>query len=381
MKKLLTNRKFAILVMIILIVIGIAINYIGQFFTLGQTSTLNNSADTYIQDNANVLASSTVRDITQKNNLLEQKSGAQIVVVTVATTGRQAINEYAYDYFNERGIGSAQKNNGFLLLLAIDDDDYYALQGDGLRQLISNDYLADIMSRYMEADFAAGNYDTAVRNTFNKVYQELDRYYEQQSKETTTSALADLIILIFIIVLIVGIINRLRHRRNQKRPNEPPPSGGGQNRPNQPPPGGQQNGGAPPFHDRSSRQRPFNDFSGNYDRYHPYGQPDGRSQQNKGHKGQWVWPLLLLLQSIIHHRPSHHRGPFDNFPPGGSNPWNGNPPPGGKSTWGDGAGRGGTGKASWGGGAGRSGGGAASRGGGVGRSGGGASRGGGAGRR
>ena len=94
--------------------------------------TLSPGSDFYYLDNANVLSEALEGEIFFSNKLLYDACGAQIVVVTVDTTGREAIDDYAYDLFNQWGIGDVSKNNGFLLLLAIQDEDYYALPGSGL---------------------------------------------------------------------------------------------------------------------------------------------------------------------------------------------------------------------------------------------------------
>ena len=94
--------------------------------------TVSPGPDFYYLDNANVLSDELKGEIFFANKLLYDACGAQIVVVTVDSTGRDAIDDYAYELFNSWGIGDAAKNNGFLLLLAINDDDYYARTGSGL---------------------------------------------------------------------------------------------------------------------------------------------------------------------------------------------------------------------------------------------------------
>ena len=67
------------------------------------------------------------------------------------------------------GIGSAEKNNGFLLVLAIEEDDYYALQGVGLSERLSDSTISDMLNEYLEPDFAAKNYDAGVQTLFQAV--------------------------------------------------------------------------------------------------------------------------------------------------------------------------------------------------------------------
>lgn len=136
--------------------------------------------DFYYLDKANVLSEALEGEIYFSNKLLCDACGAQIVVVTVDTTGREAIDDYAYDLFNEWGIGDAAKNNGFLLLLAIEDDDYYARTGSGLDSRLSAGTIKDYYDRYLEADFAARNYEAGVKKFFEAILERIATTYNAQ---------------------------------------------------------------------------------------------------------------------------------------------------------------------------------------------------------
>ena len=133
--------------------------------------------DFYYLDKANVLPETLEGEIFFSNKLLYDACGAQIVVVTVETTGKEAIDDYAYELFNEWGIGDASKNNGFLLLLAIEDDDYYARTGSGLDSKFSASTIKDYYDRYLEADFAAKRYDAGVKKFFEAVFERISTTY------------------------------------------------------------------------------------------------------------------------------------------------------------------------------------------------------------
>ena len=77
------------------------------------------TSDFYVYDGADVLSETTESDIINKNDILYNASGAQIVVVTVQSTGRMTTEEYAYELANSWGIGSASEIIGVLLLLFV----------------------------------------------------------------------------------------------------------------------------------------------------------------------------------------------------------------------------------------------------------------------
>lgn len=221
--------------------------------------------DFYYLDNANVLSEAMEGEIYFSNKLLYEACGAQIVVVTVDSTGRESIDDYAYDLFNDWGIGDASKNNGFLLLLAIGDDDYYALPGSGLNSKLSAGTIKGYYDQYLEADFAAKNYESGVKKFFEAVFTRIADTYnadvttaqgiaDYQAFVAANSAAADFggyngsrrtqadqrnrsddsgfdfLLLILFVVLIITVVALSKGRRARRRtvimpPPPPPPMG------------------------------------------------------------------------------------------------------------------------------------------------------------
>ena len=131
----------------------------------------------YYLDGADVLSEETEGEIFFSNQLLDEACGAQIVVVTVDTTGGEAIDDYAYELINDWGIGDKSKQNGFLLLLAIDDDDYYAVCGTGLQSKLTSGALKRYFDDYLETDFAAKRYDAGTKKFFEAVFAYVSDIY------------------------------------------------------------------------------------------------------------------------------------------------------------------------------------------------------------
>ena len=136
----------------------------------------------YVLDQANVLSDALENEILDSNQRLNRACGAQIVVVTVHTTGSEAIDDYANALFNQWGIGDKGKNNGFLLLLAVGDDNYYALCGSGLQCKFSRGQVKQYLDDYLEADFAAKRYEEGVIRLFNAVYARVAVIYGVDNK-------------------------------------------------------------------------------------------------------------------------------------------------------------------------------------------------------
>lgn len=134
-------------------------------------------ADAYYLDTANVLSEKTEGEIYFLNKRLEDACGGQIAVVALDSIGGADTYDYAYELFNNWEIGSAEENNGFLLLMAIKEDDYYAMPGDGLQGVFSASQIKMLTDRYLEADFAAKRYDQGARKFFEAVFKRYVDYY------------------------------------------------------------------------------------------------------------------------------------------------------------------------------------------------------------
>lgn len=131
-----------------------------------------------VVDDAGVLSSTTVQTITDLNAQLQANcKGATIGVLTVDYTGSCTTEEYALQAANAWGIGSSTGNNGVLILLVMEtqqyaDGDYYIATGDGFRNT-TLEKQASIIAQTMEDDFVARDFDGAVitcaRNVANTI--------------------------------------------------------------------------------------------------------------------------------------------------------------------------------------------------------------------
>lgn len=135
-----------------------------------------------VVDDANVLSSSTVQTITDLNAQLESScSGAQIGVLTVDYTGNLTTEDYALQAFNTWGIVSSSENNGVLILLVMEsqeyeDGDYYLTYGDGFRNTTLESQ-ASALAQTMEDDFVRQDYDDAVTTCAQNVAQTIADIY------------------------------------------------------------------------------------------------------------------------------------------------------------------------------------------------------------
>lgn len=198
--------------------------------------------DFYYLDEAEVLSEQTEGEIYFCNKLLEEACGAQIVIAAVENTGNYAIDDYAYEMFNEWQIGDKKENNGFLLLMAIEDEDYYAIAGSGMDIKFSSGVIGNYLDKYLEPYFAQAEYDKGAKVFFEAAFEriadiygaditvqngisayrdfsedavkETEKVYSASSEIQKQSSL-NLILIIIGLVILLSILSKKRNRNRR----------------------------------------------------------------------------------------------------------------------------------------------------------------------
>ncbi len=115
----------------------------------------------YVTDLAKVIDPTTKAKLETLCAEVEQKTGAQIAVVTVNSLDGRTREDYAADLYKELGVGVKKENRGVLLLLAPKDHQYKIEVGYGLEPVI-NDARAGDIGREMVPDLKQEDYSAAV---------------------------------------------------------------------------------------------------------------------------------------------------------------------------------------------------------------------------
>jgi uncharacterized protein len=114
----------------------------------------------YVTDLAKVIDPATSAKLETLCAEVEQKTGAQIAVVTVNSFDGRTREDYAADLYKQLGIGSKKDNRGALLLIAPKERQYKIEIGYGLEPVI-NDARAGDIGRAMVPDLRSGDYSGA----------------------------------------------------------------------------------------------------------------------------------------------------------------------------------------------------------------------------
>jgi uncharacterized protein len=115
----------------------------------------------YVTDRAGIIKPETKAQLEALCTELEQKTGAQMAIVSVKSLDGNEIQPYANDLFKQLGIGKKKEDNGVMLLIAPNDRKYWTEVGYGLEPII-NDARAGDAGRLMIPYFRQGDYSSGV---------------------------------------------------------------------------------------------------------------------------------------------------------------------------------------------------------------------------
>jgi len=115
----------------------------------------------YVTDLAQVIAPDAKVRLENLCAELEQKTGAEMAIVTVRSLEDETVEQYGNELYKQLGVGSKKENRGVLLLVAPTERKYWTEVGYGLEPVI-NDARAGDAGRLMRSYFLQGNYSAGI---------------------------------------------------------------------------------------------------------------------------------------------------------------------------------------------------------------------------
>jgi len=117
----------------------------------------------FVNDFAGVIDQSTEQKISSICVSLQQKTGAEIAVVTVDTIAPYAtIEEYSIELASNWGIGKKGEDTGILILVSIQERRIRVEVGYGLEGIIPDGLTGEIIDRSILPHLKVGNYSTGL---------------------------------------------------------------------------------------------------------------------------------------------------------------------------------------------------------------------------
>ena len=116
----------------------------------------------YVVDLAGIMRSDLKGELNSALQMLEQKTTAQVLVLTVQTLDNQSIDEFALNTKEKWKLGQKGKDNGVLIVVAVTDRKYRIEVGYGLEGVLPDSLVGSIGREYFVPYFRKGDYSTGI---------------------------------------------------------------------------------------------------------------------------------------------------------------------------------------------------------------------------
>lgn len=163
-----------------------------------------------MNDLAAVLLRQEADDLERKLVAYYDSTSTQIAIVTVRTTGDYDISETALKILRDWGVGSKEKNNGLVILAAIDDRKVRIETGYGLEGAIPDAIANRIIDQIIVPNFREGHYYRGLDQAVNAIEKAAAGEYKAIPKKKRGKGGGSIFVLIVMAIILLSIINNRR---------------------------------------------------------------------------------------------------------------------------------------------------------------------------
>src|SRR6478609_6280604 len=156
-----------------------------------------------VHDEAHVLSQDTIDALEKNLQQYEDSTSNQIAVLVVTSLDGESIEEYSLRVAESWKLGQKNKDNGVLLLVAIDDHEMRIEVGQGLEGVLTDAMSSRIIRNDMASAFRRNDYNSGVVVGVNNIIKAIGGEYIASDSD---GAISDDIIIRIVVGLFIFII-------------------------------------------------------------------------------------------------------------------------------------------------------------------------------
>ncbi len=185
------------------------------FLFLGLSSFFSFSQDypekpsTLVNDYAGVLSANQKQDLEQKLVSFDDSSSTQIAIAVLKSVGDYDINEYALNLGRKWGVGQGSKNNGVMIVVAINDRKIAIQTGYGVEGALPDVYAKRIIENDIKPYFKQGDYYAGLDAGITSIIKYTKGEYKNDNPKvagTSKGGSGSVAIIIIIIVILIIVM-------------------------------------------------------------------------------------------------------------------------------------------------------------------------------
>lgn len=139
-----------------------------------------------VTDLAQVLDQSTANALESELRSFEQQSSNQVAVLIIPSLEDDNLESYSHRVAETWHLGTADKDNGVLLLIVVNDRKLRIEVGYGLENTLTDALSAHIIQNEIVPHFKSGNYNEGIRNGVSKIIGSLQNTYQPDLNNYTS---------------------------------------------------------------------------------------------------------------------------------------------------------------------------------------------------
>jgi uncharacterized protein len=187
--------------------------------------SIPNSPGNYVVDLAGIVDNSTEAKLNQYLRELEQKTTAQLAILTIKSLEGESIEDFSIAVAHDKWkLGQKGKDNGVLLLVSLKDRKYRIEVGYGLEGVIPDSLAGSIGRSYFVPFFRKGDYSNGVyaaalalaneiaKDSGVKItgMPQLERTVQRTGEKQSSGIFGRIISIIFFVILLILFIRNPR---------------------------------------------------------------------------------------------------------------------------------------------------------------------------
>ncbi|MFD0766613.1 TPM domain-containing protein [Mucilaginibacter lutimaris] len=160
---------------------------------------------TLVTDYTNTLSDADKTQLERKLIAYNDSTTTQIAVVIIKSTGDYDINQYGVELLRKWGIGTKEKNNGVLVLVALNDRKMAIQTGYGAEGALPDITTQQIIQNDMKPRFRAGDYYGGLDAATDDIIKAMKGEYKAPARKARSKGDGSPIGFIVIIVVVILI--------------------------------------------------------------------------------------------------------------------------------------------------------------------------------
>lgn len=161
---------------------------------------------TLVTDYASVLSAEQRMQLEANLVRFNDSTSTQIAVVILRSVGSYDISDYSVQLFNRWKIGQEQKNNGILLLIALEDRKMFITTGYGLEGVLPDALCKRIITREITPYFKVQDYFGGIMAGTEAIMQTVKGEYtaDRRGGQPPKSIAFFIFLIVFLVAIVLG---------------------------------------------------------------------------------------------------------------------------------------------------------------------------------